>query len=128
MDPRLIDHVRRGQAEERDAALARLLTDRKLLAEHEVDALLDAVAAGQLGDHLVREGRLTPELLAELQNALRIEQVMINLLRNTLDAMIEVPAAERRLVIESGVQPDGMVYTPYSPGPRVAAPVAVTRP
>ena len=76
MDPRLIDHVRRGQAEERDAALARLLTDRKLLAEHEVDALLDAVAAGQLGDHLVREGRLTPELLAELQNALRIEQVM----------------------------------------------------
>jgi signal transduction histidine kinase len=40
----------------------------------------------------------------------QIEQVLINLLRNALDSLVEVPAGERRLVIESGSQSEGMVF------------------
>jgi C4-dicarboxylate-specific signal transduction histidine kinase len=40
----------------------------------------------------------------------QIEQVLINLLRNALDALNDQPEAKRQLVIESGIQADGKVY------------------
>jgi len=56
------------------------------------------------------ERRLSKRELWVRVDSVQIEQVLINLLRNALDALADQPPAERRLIIESGVQPDGMVY------------------
>jgi two-component system sensor kinase FixL len=56
------------------------------------------------------ERRLAPRELWVRVDPVQIEQVLINLLRNALDALQDVPAAQRRLVIESGMQTDGTAY------------------
>ncbi len=59
---------------------------------------------------LLIDRRLSEQPLWVRVDSVQIEQVLINLLRNALDALNDTPSAERRLVIESGVQSDGMVY------------------
>lgn len=59
---------------------------------------------------LAIERRLSERPLWVRVDSVQVEQVLINLLRNALDALAHLPAADRRLVIESGAQPDGMVY------------------
>ncbi|MGE0191421.1 MAG: serine/threonine-protein kinase [Planctomycetota bacterium] len=76
MDPRLIDGVRRGQAEARDDALARVLVARRLVDANEIDGLLEASRGQGLGTALVASGRLTTTLLAELEHAVRLDQVL----------------------------------------------------
>ncbi len=43
-------------------------------------------------------------------DSVQIEQVLINLLRNALDALSDLAPEDRKLVITSGMQADGMVY------------------
>jgi len=59
---------------------------------------------------LAVERRLSKRELRVRVDSVQIEQVLLNLLRNALDALAELPAKDRRLIIESGVQPDGMVF------------------
>jgi len=56
------------------------------------------------------ERRLSKRELWVRVDSVQIEQVLLNLLRNALDALADLPAAGRRLMIASGVQPDGMVF------------------
>ncbi len=59
---------------------------------------------------VVIERRLSKHELWVRVDSVQIEQVLINLLRNALDALSDIAPAERRLVIESGTRADGMVY------------------
>lgn len=59
---------------------------------------------------LAIDRRLSDHALWVRVDSVQIEQVLINLLRNALDALTDTPPSERRLIIESGVQSDGMVY------------------
>jgi C4-dicarboxylate-specific signal transduction histidine kinase len=59
---------------------------------------------------LAIERRLSKQALWVRVDSVQIEQVLLNLLRNALDALTDLPTQERHLVIESGVQPDGMVF------------------
>jgi len=59
---------------------------------------------------LVIERRLSKQALWVRVDSVQIEQVLLNLLRNALDALTDLPVKERKLVMESGVQPDGMVF------------------
>jgi PAS domain S-box-containing protein len=43
-------------------------------------------------------------------DSVQIEQVLLNLLRNALDALSMIPPADRQLIVSTGIQPDGMVY------------------
>ncbi|MDJ0739660.1 MAG: ATP-binding protein [Gammaproteobacteria bacterium] len=63
---------------------------------------------------LVIDRRLSPSELWVRVDSVQIEQVLVNLLRNALDAMHDVPPSQRRLTIETGVQSNGMVYVSVS--------------
>ena len=84
----------------------RELVDLNALAR-EVCSLLSHELSRQ---ELAIEHRLSTQELWVRVDSVQIEQVLINLLRNALDALADLAPPERRLVIESGIQSDGTVY------------------
>lgn len=76
MDPRLIEGLRRGQAEERDRKLAGLLVERRVLTPEEAEESLAQAAPGALGARLVERGRVSAAQLEDLENDLRLREVL----------------------------------------------------
>ncbi len=54
--------------------------------------------------------RLSPEPLAVRVDSVQIEQAILNLIRNALDALQATPASRRKLVLTSGVSDAGQVF------------------
>ncbi len=84
----------------------RELVDLNLLARETCSMLSHELKRQQL----VIDQRFAKRDLWVRVDSVQIEQVLINLLRNALDALTDVAPAERRLVIETDTQADGMVY------------------
>jgi PAS domain S-box-containing protein len=94
----------------------RSMVSRRAPQREVVDLNLLAREACSLISHdlqrqeLAIEHNLDEQALWVRVDSVQIEQVLINLLRNALDAMHDTPVKHRRLVIESGLQDNGRVF------------------
>lgn len=77
----------------------------------DVLAMLQASARREGVQFLVKLDKRIPQVKAD---AIQIEQVILNLVQNGIDAMSETPAQVRQLVISNSVNGDGMVQVDVS--------------
>ena len=109
---RLRDFISRGESERRVESLHRLVSEASALA---------LVGAGEHG--LEVDVRLDPDADRVLVDRIQIQQVLINLMRNAIEAMFESPV--RRLLVHSERETGGMVrITVSDSGPGLAEEVA----
>lgn len=105
---RLRDFIARGETEQRIESLQRLITEASALA---------LVGAGD--QNLEVDVRLDPQADHILVDRIQIQQVILNLIRNAIEAMAEQPI--RRLLITSEREPGGFVrVTVADSGPGLA--------
>jgi len=94
----------------------RALVTRQHLVRREVDLnrlvseVCELLAHDLRKQELAVEKKLSSEPLIVCADAVQIEQALINLMRNAIDAMKVRAPLERRLKVESGVNPEGMAY------------------
>jgi two-component system sensor kinase FixL len=93
---RLRDFVSRGETERRIESLARVVNEASAMA---------LVAAGERGVEV--EVRLDAKGDRVLVDRIQVQQVILNLIRNAIEAMAESPT--RRLRISSRAEPEGHV-------------------
>jgi two-component system sensor kinase FixL len=93
---RLRDFVARGEGERRVESVAKLVEEASALA---------LVGAKELGVRV--SFRLDPRADLVLADRVQIQQVLLNLMRNAVEAMEEAP--RRELVIATTALPDGLV-------------------
>lgn len=96
---RLRGMVGRQQPVREDSDLNDLIREVMALLAHETRKL-----------QVQMETRLSEQPLLVRVDSVQIEQAVLNLVRNALDALQEIPAAQRQLVISSGVGEGGRVY------------------
>jgi two-component system sensor kinase FixL len=109
---RLRDFVSRGDSSREIASLHRLVKETTALA------LLDVSVRNT--DFITR---LDPKLDEVLVDPVQVQQVLLNLMRNALDAMADIPV--RQLAIGSAPADDGMVrITVSDSGPGLAPEIA----
>lgn len=86
------------------------LVRRKVDLNQLISEVCELLAHDLRKQEIAVEKRLAPGELVVCADTVQIEQALINLVRNALDAMRTQPALERRLKISSGIQPDGMAF------------------
>jgi two-component system sensor kinase FixL len=109
---RLRDFISRGETERRIESLRRLVTEASALA---------LVGAGEHG--LEVQVKLDPEADAVLVDRIQIQQVLLNLIRNAMEAMSE--SRIRRLMISSAREKGGFIrITIADSGPGLSPEIA----
>lgn len=109
---RLRDFIARGETERRIESLHRLVTESSALA---------LVGAGDRAMEV--DVRLDPGADRVLVDRIQIQQVLLNLIRNAMEAMVESPV--RRLLIYSEREPGGFIrITVADSGPGLSEQVA----
>ena len=93
---RLRDFISRGESERRIESLQRLISEASALA---------LVGAGDLNIEV--DVQLDPAADHVLVDRIQIQQVLLNLIRNAIEAMADLPV--RRLLIYSNREPGGFV-------------------
>jgi len=86
------------------------LVRREVDVNHLVSEVCKLLAHDLRKQEIAVEKRLYPGSLVVRADTVQIEQALINLMRNALDAMKSQAALERRLKISSGITGDGMVF------------------
>jgi two-component system sensor kinase FixL len=109
---RLRDFVSKGETERRIEPLGKLVEEAAALA-----------MIGARDEDVRLRMLLSPETKSVLADKVQIQQVLLNLLRNAMEAMQE--SAERELVIRSTASPDDMVTVSVSDtGPGIRPDIA----
>ena len=94
----------------------RALVTRQHLVRRQVDInqliseVCDLLAHDLRKQEIAVEKKLAPVSLSVCADSVQIEQALINLVRNALDAMRSKAALGRRLKISSGKHPDGNIF------------------
>ncbi len=87
-------------------------TQRQPQAMHELIAQTLALLEADVAEHLARiEVNLPTHLPLVLADDIQIEQILLNLIRNALEAMARVPVPQRRIEISAHVNPEGQLVT-----------------
>jgi len=106
---RLRGMVGRQQPVREDSDLNALIREVCALLGHEIRKL-----------QVQLDVRLAAEPLYVRVDGVQIEQAVLNLMRNALDALQEVPVVRRQLTLTSGVSPEGRVFvTVQDSGPGI---------
>lgn len=100
---RLRDFVARGETERRAESLSKLIEEASALA---------LLGAREHGVHVRFE--LDPQVDLVLVDRVQIQQVVLNLIRNAVDAMVARPSDFRELVIEVATAQDAMALVSVS--------------
>lgn len=109
---RLRDFISRGESERRIESLARVVNEASALA---------LVGAGERGVEV--EVRLDPSADSVLVDRIQVQQVILNLVRNAIEAMAESPV-RRLLICSRRAQPGQVEVVIEDSGPGLAAEVA----
>jgi two-component system sensor kinase FixL len=95
---RLRDLISLGRLQTRPVAVARLIDETLAVCRADLERLGIAFEA--------RLGRGLPNVIAD---ALQVEQVLLNLIRNATEALSHAGRQDGRIVIEAATEPQGMV-------------------
>ncbi|QDT43886.1 Sensor protein FixL [Gimesia alba] len=93
---RLRRHVQKSDVEHKPLDINMVIQNSISLLEHEIQRNFVAL-------HL----ELSPSPLQTIGDAIQIEQVLVNLIINAIEAMADIPAEERKLIIQSDRDEDG---------------------
>lgn len=93
---RLRRHVQKSDVEYKPLDINMVTQNSISLLEHEIQRNFVAL-------HL----ELSPSPLQTIGDAIQIEQVLVNLIINAIEAMADIPAEERKLIIQSHQDEDG---------------------
>lgn len=93
---RLRRHVQKSDVEHKPLDLNGVIQNSISLLEHEIQRNFVTL-------HL----ELSPGPLQTIGDAIQIEQVLVNLIINAIEAMAEIPVEERKLIIQSDRDQDG---------------------
>ncbi|WP_339730799.1 PAS domain S-box protein [uncultured Gimesia sp.] len=93
---RLRRHVQKSEVEHKPLDLNLVIQNSISLLEHEIQRNFVSL-------HL----ELSPGPLQTIGDAIQIEQVLVNLIINAIEAMAEIPVKERKLIIQSDQDEDG---------------------
>ena len=109
---RLRNFISRGETEQRVESLARLITEANALA-----------LVGSREHGIEVQVQLDPDADLVFVDRIQIQQVLTNLIRNAIDAMID--SSQRSLVIRTVAEPDEFVtFTVEDTGPGISESVA----
>lgn len=86
------------------------LVRRDVDVNHLISEVCKLLAHDLRKQEIAVEKKLSASALVVCADAVQIEQALINLIRNALDAMTDQSALERRLKISSGIAANGMVF------------------
>lgn len=95
---RLRRHVQKSEVEHKKLDINLVIENSIALLEHEIQRNFVSL-------HL----ELNPEPLHTIGDAIQLEQVLVNLLLNAIEAMSELPPEQRQLVIQSDREGDNLV-------------------
>lgn len=87
----------------------RELTFERVEIDHLIAAVLTLVLPDAMRRSVVIETDLDPDVPSLMADPVHLQQVLLNLIMNAMEAMLDTPAVDRRIEVRTRMQSDGLV-------------------